>query len=202
MALIRSTPFFALLPVLLIAGCASVPAPLQGDFRTIAANEAATGNAIGALVRWGGVVIGVEPQKDRTCIQVLARPLGERSGRPLDVDRSDGRFLACRAGFYDPEIFATGREVTVTGEVVAMTQRTIGEFDYAMPELAAGVIYLWPPRIDYDRSFNSGPWPGWYHPWSPWYGPWGHPRFHGGFHHRPRPRPIASPDTRSTPPGG
>lgn len=200
MAPIRPTFAATVWPALLLAGCASVPAPLQGDFRVIAANEAAQGNAIGALVRWGGVVIGVEPQQDRTCIQVLARPLGERSGRPLDSDRSDGRFLACRAGFYDPEIFATGREVTVTGQVAALTQRRIGEFDYEMPELAAQVIYLWPPRVDYDRSFHGGPWPIWYDPWSPWHRPWGHPRFHGGFHHRPRPRPA--PDTRSTAPGG
>lgn len=201
MASIPPTRLAALLPALLLAGCASVPTPLQGDFRAIAASDAATGNAIGAMVRWGGVIIEAEPQRDRTCIQVLARPLGERSGRPLDVDRSDGRFLACRAGFYDPEIFASGREVTVTGEVVALSQRTIGEFDYAMPELAAKVIYLWPPRIDYDPGFY-GHWSGWYHPWGPWYGPWGHPRFHGGFHHRPRPRPIAPPPSRATPPGG
>lgn len=180
----------ALLVPAVLAGCATMPTPLQGQFRPLAANQAAASGAVGAPVRWGGVIIAVEPEPERTCIQVLARPLSERSGRPLERDISDGRFLACRAGFYDPEVFTQGREVTVTGSIVAVTPRPVGNYEYAMPELAAEVIYLWPPRVDYDHGYYYGP-------WSPWYGSWAYPRFYGGFYHHPRPRPVKPRPQRS-----
>ncbi len=169
----------------LFAACASVPKPLTGEFAPVTASAIAESGRQGDLVRWGGIVVEVEPEAQRTCLQVLSRPLSDIA-RPRERDRdvSEGRFLACRAGFYDPEVFTRGREVTVTGLVVGGTERSVGEYRYTMPEVAAEVIYLWPERPDYDRvylsaGFGHGPF---YDPW------WPRHRWHGGFYHY---RPIA-----------
>lgn len=168
----------ALAALPLFAACASVPKPLTGDFAPVTANAIADSGRNGDLVRWGGVVVDVEPEAERTCLQILSRPLSDVA-RPRDRDRdvSEGRFLACRAGFYDPEVFTKGREVTITGRVVGSAERSVGEYRYLMPEVAAEVIYLWPERPEYDRfhaSYGFGYGFGPFHdPWWPrrgWYG--------------------------------
>lgn len=168
----------------LVAGCASTPRPLTGDFVVVYPRQAVAGDRTGEPVRWGGTIIAVEPEAQRTCLQILSRPLG-RDARPLRRDPDEGRFIACRAGFYDPEVFADGREVTVTGRIAGVVTRTVGEYSYSMPEVAADVIYLWPPRTEY--AYYDPAWPA----WSLWYGP----GWHFGWHvhytrpvHRPPPR--------------
>lgn len=164
--------FLSALPaVLLLAGCASIPAPLQAPVSAATADGAAPARA-GERVRWGGELIEVETGAARTCFQVLSRPLDARS-RPRQVDAQEGRFLACRDGFYDPQVFLAGRELTVLGIVQAdRARRRVGEFDYAMPVVEAEVIYLWPRRVEHDPVYVMPyPW------WSPWYGPWPHRRY-------------------------
>jgi len=139
--------------VALLAGCATVPKPLQGEFTS--ATPATTGQADGARVRWGGIIVAVEPKRDVTCFQILSRELGN-TGRPRFKDESGGRFLACRQGFYDPAQFPNGRELTVTGTLSGTEARTIGEYNAELPRVAAESVYLWPDRqLDY-----SGPTPG------------------------------------------
>ena len=58
----------------------------------------------------------------------------------------DGRFIACRTGFYDPAVFEPNREMTFTGRIEAYDTRKIGGFDYRFPRVAADVVYLWPIR--------------------------------------------------------
>lgn len=133
-----------LLPlVLLLGGCVSMPAALQGEFTPIQPGEAARSGVIGAPVRWGGRVLKVEPQADYSCFEIVGMPL-DTLGRPIWSNRSTGRFLACRAGFYDPEVFLPGREVTISGQVDGYETRRVGEYDYRYPRLAADVIFLWP----------------------------------------------------------
>ena len=41
-------------------------------------------------------------------------------GRPYwAADDTNGRFIACRTGFYDPAVFQVNREVTFTGRIAA-----------------------------------------------------------------------------------
>lgn len=175
----------------LSVACASVPKPLSGDYPTLQPRDAVAAGRTGTPVRWGGIIIAVEPQAEHTCIQILSRELGPDT-RPRQRDPSEGRFVACRAGFYDPEVFTDGREVTVTGHVVAMTTRVVGEYGYTMPEVAADVIYLWPPR----RHYRYEPvYPG----WSLWFGP----TWYGWHHHHPwHARPIHRPPPRRRGRGG
>lgn len=145
-----------------LIGCATPPKPLRGEFAPVAPAQAAGTGQAGDWVRWGGRIIAVEPSPQQTCFEILGRDLSG-SARPVhDADQSQGRFIACRNGFYDPAIFTTERDVTVTGRIVEFEQRQIGEFEYRYPRVAAEVIYLWPQQSQV-RTYYSDPfWPG-YH---------------------------------------
>ncbi len=143
----------------LLAACASQPAPLQGAFTDLTPHQAAETDVTGAYVRWGGIVVQVEPQANATCFEMMSTRLNA-SGRPNWArDDSTGRFIACRAGFYDPAIFERGREVTFTGRIGGYENRRIGEYDYRFPKVDAEVIYLWPK---YTVVTAPSPWPWWW----------------------------------------
>ena len=142
-----------------LSGCAIVPAPIAGkDFAPLTPQQAAAQNARGTRVRWGGEIITVEPKADTTCFEVLAREL-HVDARPSRRDASDGRFIACGKGFYDPAVYAKGRDLTVTGETAGTEQRLVGEHNYNYARVEADGIYLWPKR---ERM-------PYYDPWSPFY---------------------------------
>lgn len=153
----------------MLAACASIPAPLAGDFADFQPNQA-TDRSVGAQVRWGGSIVETQPGRDQTCVEILAREL-DRGLRPLGGDMHHGRFLACRSGFQDPAIFTPGRDITVVGRVQGFIDGEIGEFMYRYPHLDAEVIYLWPERPELVVV------PGYHDPlwWDPWW-PHRHPR--------------------------
>ena len=151
---------------LALAACATAPKPLQGQFSPLLPEAAAQGETSGELVRWGGRIVSVDPQSQRSCFEIVSAPL-HSSARPRNVDHSEGRFIACRAGFYDPEVFKAGREVTISGRVEGFETRKVGEFNYRYPRVAADVVYLWPKRRDNDYivqpAFGIGY--GWHGGW-------------------------------------
>lgn len=128
-----------------VAACATAPKPLQGQFSAVIPSDAARTEASGELVRWGGRIVSVQPESQRTCFEIVGAPL-DASGRPRKVDRSDGRFFACRLGFYEPQVFQPGREITISGHLEGVETRKVGDFDYRYPRVAADVVYLWPER--------------------------------------------------------
>jgi outer membrane lipoprotein len=149
------------LPLLLaLGGCASIPKPLQGNFAPLDPVAAAQRDATGESVRWGGTLAVVEPLAGQTCFQIVGRPLAG-SSRPTTSDRAEGRFIACRQGFYEPQVFAQGRSVTVTGRVIGYETRRVGEYDYRQPRVAADVIYLWPERREVDVYYAPSLWWSW-----------------------------------------
>ncbi len=159
----------AITGLLALAGCATIPAPLAGDFPDFLP-EQATERSIGGNVRWGGVIVDAEPLADRTCVEVLSHQL-DRNKRPVRSDRSYGRFLACRSGFLDPVVFSRGRDITVIGRIEDLVEGEIGEYRYRYPRLDAEVIYLWPEVVE---RYYHDPWP--------WYGPWYYHPFHHPYH--------------------
>lgn len=154
-----------------LGACATVPAPLQGQFATVSPRDAAAGGGQGDAVRWGGEIIGVDPRADKTCFEILARDL-DLQARPMARDPSNGRFLACRNGFYDPEEFKRGRDITIVGHLDGSEKAKVGDFDYTYPRVAADAIYLWPKRPAFVES------PYYY---DPWYGPWNGPYWGGPY---------------------
>ena len=156
--------------VLALGACATAPKPLQGTFNTVTPRDAVASAQVGAQVRWGGSIVETKPGQNSTCFQLVSRPLNA-TGRPQrnTPDATDGRFIACRAGFYDPAVFAPGREVTFIGNVSGYETTQIGDYDYRLPRVAADVVYLWPEV----REVELRPYP---YPdpfWGPYWGPWG-----------------------------
>lgn len=155
---------------LALGGCATVPAPIAGDnFSPVTPQQAVAQNAGGQKVRWGGEIIHVEPRADVTCFEVLARELWA-DARPNRRDHSEGRFIACGKGFYDPAVYTKGRDLTVTGTLNGTEQHKVGEYNYTFPQVNADQVYLWP-----QRDYAAGYYPGWgpYDPfWGSYWGPW------------------------------
>ena len=169
-----------LLATLGLGACATVPQQLAGTFSTVAPATSGAAVAQGTVVRWGGRIIETEPQERETCFFVLDEPLDSQA-RPQRREQSRGRFVACKQGFYDPEVYAKGRDLTVTGTVDGSESRKIGEFDYAYPRVAADVVYLWPKRPVY------APAPYGYDPfYSPFYSPFYDPFWGFGPYYPPR----------------
>src|SRR5690606_40769843 len=84
------------------------------------------------------------------------------NGRPnWAADATGGRFIACRAGFYDPAVFEKNREVSFTGRIDGYENRRIGGYDYRFPHVAADVVYLWPIRERVNVITRPAPWPRW-----------------------------------------
>ena len=129
----------------LLSGCFKPPAPLAGTFPQISVPEAQHGGLSGQRVRWGGIIVSTTPQKEDTCFEILARPLSSEA-RPRRTDESEGRFIACAPGFYDPAVYSKGRELTVVGTLQQPEMRKIGEHEYQYPKVAAEGVYLWPKR--------------------------------------------------------
>lgn len=137
------------LALLLLAGCVTVPEALDGQFAPVEPIAAVQAGVTGEPVRWGGRIVSVQPQAQYSCFEIVGVRLGA-DGRPLAQDQSSGRFLACREGFYEPEIFQPGREVTIAGRIDGFETRKVGDYDYRYPRVAADVVYLWPERRDVD----------------------------------------------------
>lgn len=160
------------------AGCASV---VPESIRTDAPGNIQIAQVLeqpqqyrGAVVRWGGHIVNTRNERDQTVLEIIARELN-REGRPLEEDRSFGRFMVKTNGFLDPAVYKPEREVTVRGSIEEIVTRSIGEFSYKYPIVKADEIYLWKPRPPpqprapyYYDPFFYDPW----HPWWPYYRPW------------------------------
>jgi len=162
-----------MLGALALGGCATVPAPVAGSgFATLTPQQAVAQNGTGARVRWGGEIIKVEPKNDRTCFEVLARDLYADS-RPIRHDSSEGRFIACSKGFYDPAVYTHGRDLTVVGSLAGTEQHQVGDYNYTYAHVDADGVYLWPKRRYPDGyapyPFYGDPFfgPGFYGWWNP-----------------------------------
>lgn len=149
--------------LLMLASCASVPSRLAGGpFAAVTPHMAQNQDLVGSRVRWGGTIAKVVPNKAETCFEVVGRPL-DGSARPEEGDKTEGRFIACSAGFYDPEVYAKGREITVIGTLQIPQLGKIGEFEYRYPRVSASEIYLWPKL--------ENVYPYYYYPYDPFWGP-------------------------------
>lgn len=165
----------ATMTALLLSACTTIPEQLKGDYVSLVPKNTTESN-LQTPVRWGGVILETRPEDNYTCFEVLAKPL-QTSMRPKETDQAGGRFIACKPGFYDPEIFDKGREVTLTGKVIHIDVRKVGEYDYHFPVVDIEFMILWPERrerIYYDYYGMYRPY-YWHYPY---YGPyWRYPYY-------------------------
>ncbi|MFQ5780196.1 MAG: Slp family lipoprotein [Nitrospiria bacterium] len=109
---------------------------------------------IGRTILVGGEIIETRNLKDGTEIEILQKPLSSDRA-PLPVDESTGRFFLVAATFLDPEIFSSGRRVTVVGMVAGGRTQQIGGTERLYPVLEKEHIHLWP--LGLVRPYDSSP---------------------------------------------
>ena len=166
--------------ILAATACTTVPEQIQGTYRDVSPTRVEPG-VIGSTVRWGGVILHARNDGDGTCFEILSRDL-DKHLRPEIEDFTAGRFIACKQGFHDPEVFARGREVTLTGQIRSIEVRPLGDVEYRYPVVDVEDLVLWQKRktvvvYDHHPAF-AGPFWGWGHPYWVWghpYWGWGHP---------------------------
>jgi len=118
----------------------------------------------GSTVLWGGVIVDTITRSNDTLIIVRETKLDLRK-RPMNTDRSAGRFIIRHQGFLDPAIYSREREVTVVGMIAGKEERPVGELLYSYPVIEPRSLKLWEQWTDP---------PYWYDPWyrDPFPYPW------------------------------
>jgi outer membrane lipoprotein len=119
---------------------------------------------IGAQVRWGGDIIGVENQEQTTLIEVLSRRLF-KDGKPDADSSSQGRFKVALPGFVEPTRFPKDRKITVRGRIAQVVKGKVGAYRYPYPVVEADGYYLWPKEVRYRYRDVYDPF---YYPWYPY----------------------------------
>jgi outer membrane lipoprotein len=164
--------------VALVSACTTVPEQIQGTFTQVTpvrVNPA----VFGTEIRWGGTILSAENKDEQTCFEILSRAL-DKHLRPEKEDFTAGRFIACKSGFLDPEVFTRGREVTLTGNIRNIEVHELSGFSYRYPVVDVDSLVLWQKRRTVMVVNHSSPY--WGYPYGAWgypYGGWGYPYGYG-----------------------
>ena len=165
------------LAVVLLTGCAATqdtvdttqPPPI-----TFAQVKAAPDSYKGQVVTFGGEILTARRLKDGTRIEILQLPLTSSLQPTMELNKSQGRFVAMQREFLDPATIPAGTFVTITGEVSGIVTLPLDETDYTYPVVDIKTMKIWtraeeaPVRI---RPY-LGPGPYWGPYWSPHWRPW------------------------------
>lgn len=92
---------------------------------------------------WGGTIVDTRNFERYTELEIVSYPL-DRQLRPQSDQRVEGRFIALRAGFLDPQNFAPGRAVTVRGPITGERALQLAGSKVLVAELDALELVLWP----------------------------------------------------------
>ena len=99
----------------------------------------------GTELVWGGEILSVKNETDRTLLEILAYPLNN-SGEAAAGRASTGRFLADRKGYLEPREYKPGRRVTVKGPFLGYKDGEVDGTFYRYPALEARELILWPEK--------------------------------------------------------
>lgn len=140
----------------LLAGCAGNPPIATPPPASPAPFEAAESlqQRLDEDVMWGGMIVDTRNYERHSEIEVVAYPLDERQ-RPNPDLAEQGRFIALRAGFVEPNEFATGRFVTLRGPITGDRSVKLRGQDTKLPEIDARELVLWPRDFRTPKSSFS-----------------------------------------------
>ncbi|GAB2931115.1 Slp family lipoprotein [Hafnia psychrotolerans] len=151
------------LSVLWLSGCVTVPDDIRGTTDTPQMNLQVVQGApqlyVGQESRFGGKVVGITNQQNKTRLEIATMPLDD-AARPILGAASMGRIHAYLNGFVDPVDFK-GQLVTVVGPITGAEEGTIGQTSYKFVTVNVNSFKRWrliqqvvmPPQ-------PMGPW-GW-----------------------------------------
>jgi len=110
---------------------------------------------VSEVVMLGGKILEIKVSSTSSELTVLQLVLG-RSGRPANLDQSEGRFLVRSEQFLDPATYQKGMLLTVAGILKGSEIRAIDSLDYVYPIVEAIEIKLWPKEIRTQPAFHFG----------------------------------------------
>ena len=152
----KITSLILSLVIISLSGCMNTPKVLQGEYSDITPAQSKKDHVMNQQVRWSGLIVHTINNKDKTCFEIVQTETS-KSARPKKVIAKDGsRFLACKDGFLEPHAFDK-RLVTITGNLVAYTEKNIGEYNYEYPVVKTDLLYIWrdrPVMSNYPQSFG------------------------------------------------
>ncbi|MGM3175427.1 Slp family lipoprotein [Dickeya lacustris] len=169
-----------LLSVLGLSGCVSLPDEIRGtsatpqmDLRRVMTEPKVF---VGQESRFGGRVVEVRNDANRTRLEIVSLPLDD-GGRPELDAPSPGRFIAYINGFVDP-VEVKNQLITVVGPITGAEQGNIGDKPYRYVVVDVRGYKRWrvvqqvmlPPRAYdpmWDRRYHHAWGPG----WDQWYAP-------------------------------
>lgn len=158
--------------LLIAAGCAASqesgesaqPPPI-----TFAQVKATPDSYRGQAVTWGGEVLSARRLKEGTRIEILQLPLNSSLQPTMELNNSQGRFVALQREFLDPATIPAGTFVTVTGEVAGSVTLPLDETEYTYPIVELNTMNVWSRMDDQPIRIrpHMGPGPYW-RPWPYW----------------------------------
>jgi len=173
------TPRFLFLSaaLLLAVGCATSQeadesaSPPQIPFMQV---KATPDSYRGQMVTWGGEVLNARRLKEGTRIEVLQLPLNASLQPTMELNKSQGRFVAIQREFLDPATIPTGTFVTMTGELAGSITLPLDETEYTYPLVELKTMKVWARVEDQPVRIRPhiGPGPYWGPYWSPYWRPW------------------------------
>jgi len=157
--------FYAISVFLFIfSGCASI---ISSELRKNVSNELTFKEIIkdpeaykGKTVLLSGVILGSKNTKQGTLIELLQKP-SDMNGRPKNVDKSYGRFLAVKDDYLDTAIYSKGREVLLAGEIKGKRVLPLDEIEYSYPLIMIREIHLFKSKNR--ETFYPHSYPYWYY---------------------------------------
>lgn len=171
----------SLLLLMLLTGCVVVPQEVRTnqDVGLATYGDVIAGNvALGAPVRWGGVIANIENVENGTKVEVVHFPL-KSNARPNVNQASLGRFIVYTPAFLDPLVYQVNRAVTFVGMLGEAEQGMIGEHRYDYPVINAGAYYMWPEIKEVDTRIIVTP----YYRFHSYYGYFNGPAFYPSYWH-------------------
>ena len=142
----RRNIFLILLVAGLISGCAS---PVSREVRKEADENIKFIKVLenpkafhGVTVIWGGLIVESTSRAGESALFILETARDLR-GRPGGWELSEGLFIARTPEFLDPQIYSSGRKVTVAGEIIG---EQLGDYQgtpYVYPVIRIREIHPW-----------------------------------------------------------
>ncbi|ASF45308.1 Slp family lipoprotein [Methylovulum psychrotolerans] len=174
---------YLLLCCVLLTACSSLPPAISDPPHYDLSYSEASQNLTkykNAPVRWGGVIVDVANEENRSLIQILSYPLSSQ-GRPLTDQPHQGRFVISSPEFLDPAVYEKDTQITVAGMLAGEIDRTVDKKVLHLPLLSLTALHLWP-------DYTNNPMYGSYGTYNAYYG---YPGWGGAFY-----RPIFFPPPR------
>lgn len=174
---------FTAIGALILFGCAPAidrnllrEGSREASFEALRQNP---GGFEGRLFVLGGVIVKTRLTQAGPEIEAIHVPV-DRYGYFEEQGRSEGRFIATVPAverLLDPEVFRTGRRVTIAGEFRGLRKARIDDMEYVYPVFRIRDIHLWKKERVYYPAYYYNPWfyPYPYYFRDPW---WSYPYFY------------------------